>query len=65
MVNKDNLYDIKCRIIVEIHNNPIIYDKGNCNHYKRNMKEPIYNGIADLINQQYILEINGKGLFKL
>ena len=29
------------------------------------MKEPIYNGIADLINQQYILEINGKGLFKL
>ena len=60
MVDKDDLYDIKCRIIAGIHNNPVIYDKDNHNHYKRNMKELIYNGIADLINQQYSLEINGK-----
>ena len=48
------------RIIQEIQQNALIYDKAHRNHFKTNIRKNILTEIAELINQQYNMEIDGE-----
>ena len=59
MASRDDLFEVRLRIIQEVWQNPLIYDKAHRNHFKTNMRKNILNEIAELINQQYSMEIDG------
>ena len=58
-MDRENMFEAKCKIISEIKLHPVIYDKVHRNHFKKNIKDPIYDGIANLINQEFNLNVNG------
>ena len=57
MASRDDLLEVRLRIIQEIQN-PLIYDKAHKNHFKSNIRRNILNKIAEMINQQYSMEID-------
>ena len=63
--DRDDMFEVWCRIIAEIRNHPVIYDKAHRNHCKLNVKDPILQGIADLINQEFGLDVDGKSLLSI
>ena len=58
--DKDDMFEVQCRIITEIRNHPVIFDKAHRNHCKPNVKDLKLQGIADLINQEFSLDVDGK-----
>ena len=58
-MERENMFEVKSKIISEIRLHPVIYDKAHRNHFKKNIKDPIYDGIANLINQEFNLNVNG------
>ena len=69
MENREDLVEVKLRIIAEVRQHPVIYDKAHKSHFKKNVKAPIFNGIAELLNQEFPqyehLEIDGEFYFSL
>ena len=53
MENREVLVEVKFRIIAEVRQHPVIYDKAHKGHFKKNVKAPIFNGIAELLNQEF------------
>ena len=49
-MDRENMFEVKSKIISEIGLYPVIYDKAHGNHFKKNIKDPLYDGIANLIN---------------
>ena len=54
------MFEVRLRIIQEIMQNPLIYDKAHRNHFKSNMRRNILHEIALLINQEFNMEIDGE-----
>ena len=59
MAVRDDMFEVQLRIIQEIWQNPLIYDKAHHNHFKSNMRRNILHEIAILINQEFNMEIDG------
>ena len=60
MAVRDDMFEVQLRIIQEIRQNPLIYDKAYCKHFKSNMRRNIIHEIALLINQEFNMEIDGE-----
>ena len=60
MAARDDMFEVRLRIIQEIHQNPLIYDEAHRNHFKSNMRRNILNEIALLVNQEFNMEIDGE-----
>ena len=58
-MDKENMFEVKCKTISEIKLHLVIYDKAHRNHFKKNIKDPIFDGIANIINQELNLIVNG------
>ena len=60
VASRDDMFEVQLRIIQEIRQNPLIYDKAHRNHFKTNMRRNISNEIAILVNQEFNKEIDGE-----
>ena len=60
MAARDDMFKVCLRIIQEIRQNPLIYDKAHCNHFKSNMRKNILHKKALLVNHEFNMEIDGE-----
>ena len=60
MAARDDMFKVRLRIIQEIRQNPLIYEKAHCNHFKSNVRRNILHEIALLVNYEFNMDIDGE-----